>query len=208
MNKFPEYFEFLQESEKCDRIDKQILEKLGAESKHRVEGRFSYIPFQEERTLYDMFQEIRKRLDYNFYTRDYPTKFLDVGAGTGRIVRLAKFCGIDAVGVEFYQPYVEEGRKMMELGQDSLICRDAFTLDAEFLREFLVIYTYMPISRPPDMSRLHIHLFCNIQRPTVMVEMYPYYYPMNVVHRSQSLNNSWLSDKVKAVVEASPHFSY
>lgn len=163
----------------------EICEKDGAAKallnaqrnrEHNVPGVYPYIAFQDEHDLWDLFQALFQK-----FKGKENVRFLDVGAGTGRIVDLARKYGFGkAVGVEFFEPYVIAGKEMHKLGESDLLVEDAFNLKWDFLKDFNVIYTYMPIRDSRKMSQLHCHLVAEAGWKTIFVEMLPQYYPVAV----------------------------
>jgi hypothetical protein len=175
-------------------LDDQNEDKLRSESKyeHEVKESFPYIPFGDFTALHTLFVSIKSR----DAERGTQTSLLDVGAGTGRIVCLAKKFGIPAKGIEFYEPYVLLGRKTHELSDEELILGNAFDMTPEFLQEFGVIYTYMPLLDTSRMTELHFSMVNKLQnrkyvhgQEIFMVEMYPMYYPMNIFYESPPKNS-------------------
>lgn len=164
---------------------------------HKIVGSFPYIPYTGTRTLYEIFSGIREAYENRTY---YPDggKFLDIGAGTGTIVKLAKDFGLSAVGIEFHEPYVIAGRKLHGLSDEELVLENAFNLHREFLTQFQVIYTYMPLCNSDKMSELHFQIFRRLDYEAVMVEMLPNYYPMDnfVIRHGRSVTD-WLEKAAK-----------
>lgn len=175
MKSFPSLTAFRKKVELVDEIDQSIRSVILQDKKdHRSKESYPYIPFREDKILYFMFRKLHE--GFSRYNRRF--SLLDVGAGTGRIVALAKMCGIPARGVEFHAPYVELGREFYELSPEELIVENGFNLKFDFLKEFTVIYTYMPIRNSMRMSALHFHLESQALYGTLFVEMLPAYYPM------------------------------
>ena len=145
---------------------------------HNKRDVWNYIPFRHANSLWEVLQALKV---------EFPGRknlgFLDVGAGSGRIVHIMKKTGLfsKVCGVEFHKPYVNFGRKLYKLNSTELICKDAFTVDREFLKDIHMIYTYMPIRDKNIMGNLHNYLWNCSLADRVMVEMYPVYYPVNVL---------------------------
>lgn len=174
-----QYREFADLYKKIDEKDRQLIRKLDYEGKlrHGVRESYDYIPNHGTKGLYEAFSHIKITLE-NAYRHDIG--FIDVGAGTGRIVKLAKEFGFNPVcGVEFQEQYVKLGRKEYRLSDKELVVKDAFTLDAEFLKDFRAVYTYMPLIDRKRMSALCFHLNNIAKESTVFVEMLPEYFPLN-----------------------------
>lgn len=153
---------------------------------HRHKESWEYISYHNLPELARLLEFLRKS-----YCGHSPT-ICDVGAGTGRMVRLFRDFGYKAFGVEFHPPYVQHGRKVFDLSPDELILADAFKVPDEIYRTANVIYTYMPIRDQKLMSELHLHLY-NVAKPgTILVEMYPVYYPTTAFDDS---SNPWPGEK-------------
>ncbi len=174
MNKIPTFDEFSKLYRDITDGDDEIGYQIRKENPHNVIGSYPYIPFHDDDTLYYIFVKMLENKQKSYM----PLTLLDVGAGTGRIIHLAKFMGIAAKGIEFHEPYVTTGRKLYGLSEEELIVQDAFTLTPKFLEQFSVIYTYMPLYDSVKMTGLHCHLASNARRGTTLVEMLPSYYPM------------------------------
>lgn len=189
MSNIPTPAEFEELCRESDQIDKGIQNGLNLKKilNHNFKGRWNYIPFHHENILYELFSRIVEKIPSSFKE----PSILDVGCGTGRIVWLAKQFGIKAKGIEFYNPYVENGRKFFNLSEEELIVQDAFDLSEEFLWQFSVIYTYMPISNKEKMGELHLNLRNKTRYPTILAEMYPVYYPVSHL----KLYTTWLFTK-------------
>lgn len=172
--------------------DKEILDILNGEIYQKAfpnKDYYPYIPFNIQTELYHVFKRISEA--------DFPRSFIDIGAGTGRIVKLAKEFGIEKVcGVEYSKICVEMGRQYFNLTDEELICKDAFELDYEFLCKYKYIYTYHPISNPNLMSKLHVHLVNNSSYGAVIIEMLPSYYPVkNIMTLSRDESNYFWMNK-------------
>lgn len=193
------YKDFLEILTELDSQDDKLRNKFdSSDTHHHVQESWPYIPQHSDHRLYQfvvMCEQLGKYLaeykslteataslfgrpDLQLPQKAFCLKVLDVGAGTGRIVKLLKECGINAAGIEFFEPYAEAGRKKFKLSEQELIVGDAFKMTPEFLQEFNVIYTYMPIKNPRRMSELHVQLFHTTSCSTVLTEMYPVYYPL------------------------------
>lgn len=199
-----------------ERLDEKLRSEIHADGiyQHGVKESYSYIPFYETHRLYELFSAIRKREEG--YREEI--RLLDVGAGTGRIVYLAKRCGISAVGIEFHAPYVEYGRTAYKLSEDELQVRNAFELEPEFLGKFRVIYTYMPLNDQLRMSELHWSMASKIQNAlrsenyrVDFVEMLPRYYPMSSVsgYADEGSGNyrTWIPNGIATMHVRSQSFS-
>lgn len=169
-----------------DRAIKMVISQENIYSK-KV-GYFPYIPYGGNDThekgivkLYQIFLELSKYIIAPYNNIKPSTVFLDVGAGSGRMVKLAEFFGFEARGIEVQEKYVELGRKYYRFKKDQLIVKDAFDIDQEFLKDIRIIYTYMPISRRELMTKLHMHLYSNAECNTVFAEMLPDYYPLDEI---------------------------
>lgn len=130
---------------------------------------YPYIPMHDSVGLYEVFCMAKKN----------KLSLLDIGAGTGRIIALAKFCGISAAGLEYQELYVKAGRKLFGLSEEELFVGDAFEISPETLSEYGLIYTYMPIRVAERMTDLHFSLYQKSAPGTKFVEMLPSYYPVN-----------------------------
>lgn len=175
---------------KIDEIDNAGIYALEQTKnmRHKKDEYYPYIPQHRTDDLWRVFFEASM-----YFNGDEKVSLLDVGCGTGRILKLAKEYGIKEVcGVEFHKPYVEIGKKIHGLSNKELIVADAFTLDGKFLEKFNVIYTYMPIRDRSLMSNLNLHLIKNASRRTIFIEMQADYYPVNNFrgnNRGQVLGN-------------------
>lgn len=187
------YSKFHTYAKEIDAQDSELRDALRMAGKLQppMNGAFPYIPFHGVSDLYDLFINL---VEYH----QKPT-LLDVGAGTGRIVALAKFMGIDAKGIELNPDCVIEGRKLYGFSEEELMVKDAFELDREFLKQFDVIYTYMPISNRDLMGKLHMHLYANAGSWAILAEMLPDYYP---VYLAKKLDNHWTSGLRGAYIRA------
>lgn len=168
-----------------EKIDREIRQSLSAADLYHhsaeVKGSYPYIAFHDEQRLCDFFRMLLQKHQSVYPNR--PLKLLDVGAGTGRIVYLAKRFGIPAMGIEYHEPYVKLGREYFGLSEEELVVGDAFEMSVEFLAPITVIYTYMPLYNPLKMSELHFSMYHKTQYGTVFAEMLPSYYPMNEFRR-------------------------
>lgn len=176
MNKSME--DFKQLYDKISVEDSAAMGLLNAQKtrEHGVAGVYPYISFRGFDDLWELFEALTLK-----FRGKENVKFLDVGAGTGRIPKLGKEYGFGkSVGVEFFEPYVKAGRKFHKLSESELLVKDGFTLTRGFLQDFNVIYTYMPIVDSRKMTQLHSHLVFEADWNTVFVEMLPRYYPMAV----------------------------
>lgn len=166
---------YLLEIEKIDRKIQRAITKEGVYC-HNVEGSFEYIPMHNSDVLFSL---ITFLVTDEIFAKK-PATVLDVGCGTGRIVKILQDFGIKARGIEFHSPYVKRGRKGFKLSEEDLVVGDAFEITPEFLSEFSVIYTYMPLYNRNSMVKLHLELYMKAQYGTILVEMLPEYYPMNL----------------------------
>ena len=194
MNK-TKFYEIAKEVTKVDydTVDSLRDSREYTGEKHRVtsesnDGYFPYISIYTDR-LYPMFCRVMEHFSDSRSVDEI--RFLDVGAGTGRIVRLAKEFGFQAEGIEYHSPYVEAGRKAHGLSEEELMVGDAFDLDSRFYRQFDVIYTFMPILDKKLMCKLHTHLVYEATAdafPVLFVEMLPEYYPLNCMPKVKKDN--------------------
>jgi SAM-dependent methyltransferase len=147
-----------------------------------------YIPFGHTEDLYDAFSLAKDKTEKNIlpYGSSKKIRFLDVGAGTGRIVQIAKNFGFDAFGIEYEQKYVKAGRKVFGFTEQELFQKDAFDIDTDFLANVDIIYTYMPVKNKELMGKLHNQLYSRAMYNTILLEMYPVYYPACALSRSPS----------------------
>lgn len=160
-----------------DYTAREIRQKQHETDRPQANGRFPYIPFTDDSTLFTLFEILREECGMS------KVKFLDVGCGTGRIVKLALNYGFPVVnGVEIHQPYIDYGNKLYGFTNNELIQGNAFELSQEFVRQFNVIYTYKPLCNSNYMRELHINLYNKASSGTFFVEMLPDYYPMTIAH--------------------------
>jgi SAM-dependent methyltransferase len=197
MNRFLTQKEFGKQYDLIEDIDLSIISVICKEElDHKSKESYPYIPNHYFESLYFIFSNMWE------YKHKYPRSpifklsLLDVGAGSGRIVALAKACGIQAKGVEFHAPYVELGRKFYELSEDELIVGNAFDLKNDFLKQFSVIYTYMPIRNDARMAALHFHLESQAGDSTTFIEMLPRYYPMRHFSMTETYKPFWVEKGV------------
>jgi SAM-dependent methyltransferase len=192
-----------------DKIDLGIRGKMNDAGiyNHEVKESSPYIPFHHVEKLYELFSGIRRLED--ILCRKI--SLLDVGAGTGRIVYLAKKCGISAKGIEFHKPYVEAGRKAFKLSKDELQVQNAFDLSVEFILQFGVIYTYIPIKDISRMTELHFSLVNKIQsfkekdeegiHSVIFTEMCRVYYPWTFVSSDTVVKSTYGIDGIKVATK-------
>lgn len=141
-----------------------------------------YIPFTHTNDLFMAFSAVKKFLEdcYKYSSKENKKlRFLDVGSGPGRIVKIAEDFGFDAFGIEYEQKYVKAGRKAFGFSETELFQKNAFDIDAEFLKDVDIIYTYMPVKNKELMTKLHCQLYSKARYDTILLEMYPVYYPTN-----------------------------
>jgi SAM-dependent methyltransferase len=173
---------FIEYSRKLEEFDQEIRMSLSASHSYQHDRRqesYPYIPYDAVENLWDVFQFIL--YEKKFYGMKYVEfDLIDIGAGTGRIVALAKYVGLSAVGLEYHAPYVELGRKYMELSEEELLVGDAFQIEKEFLQKISNIYTYMPLHNHARMTELHFSLFLKARPSANFLEMLPIYHPMNM----------------------------
>lgn len=166
----------------------QIIKRTDAKSGERL-GYFPYVPIRHCNDFFNAFEAInfllKLQISYSGYNpkkQDWIPLFMDVGAGTGRILYMAKQAGFRVKGVEYNPELVKIGKKYFGLTDEELICKDAFDLDREFYSEANIIYTYMPIQDSIKMGKLHVHLVLNSisysSYDPIFVEMLPQYYPI------------------------------
>lgn len=204
MNAIPE--KFLEYLDWLDKKDDKIRAKLPDNIYyHDVKESYPYIPERYHRELFNLISFLKTPTKAKYSERFPSPVVLDVGAGTGRIVRMLIDNGIPAAGIEFHYPYVEWGRKVHKLSYNELIWKNAFDLDAEFLSGFNVIYTYMPLCNGFRMTELHFHLWKNSAPGTIFIEMYPLYYPMNM---ARIYNKNIENDFGLAFIKKASHGSY
>lgn len=156
--------------------DHAIRIALSAENAyyHGVQESYPYISFSNPEILWQLFDA----LSQHFGGKE-KVRFIDVGCGTGRIVKLARIYGLGKVhGLEFHKPYVDKGIKEFGLSLEDFTVGDAFDTTPEFLDRFNCIYTYMPIHDRKKMGFLALHLASNSVWNTVHVEMLPDYFPV------------------------------
>jgi SAM-dependent methyltransferase len=194
---------------KTDKTDWKIRSEMyDTETfEHKVDESWSYVPFLRGEKLYELFSGIRRLED--ILCRKI--SLLDVGAGTGRIVYLAKKCGISAKGIEFHRPYVEFGRKVFKLSKDELQVQNAFDLSVEFLLQFGIIYTYMPLKDTARMTELHFSLVNKIQsfkekdgegsHSVIFAEMCRVYYPWTFMHSDTIVKSTYGIDGIKVATK-------
>jgi SAM-dependent methyltransferase len=187
--KFEKFVEEIREK------DLDLIHSLDASNTfyHGVQESYPYIPFihsQELRFFIEMLKNRRQEFEWEKHKIPTPC-VLDVGAGTGRIVKILKEFGIQAVGIEFHEPYVKLGREAYGLSEQELVLGDAFEMTREFLAGFNCIYTYMPLCSGKRMTELHFSIFQKILPNTIMVEMLPNYYPMSQFKRYNPPGHSY-----------------
>lgn len=198
------YSKFHAYAKEIEKKDFQLIDALQMAGKLQppMKGAYPYIPFHGVSNLYDLFINLVEYHQKRAYKKRLKPTLLDVGAGTGRIVTLAKFMGIDAKGIELNSDCVIEGRKLYGLSEKELMVKDAFELDREFLEQFDVIYTYMPIAEPGLMGKLHMHLYATAGIWTVLAEMLPQYYPVKL---AKKLDDHWTNGLRGAYILAGNH---
>jgi len=181
MDKMPSMSEFADWMRESERKDDEIRHTLKAVGKYdhdlQKEGSYPYIPFHGYRYLHEVFSMVLKE-------KPERRGFVDIGCGTGRIVYLAKRCGIPAKGLEYHEPYTKLGKEMFGLSEEDLVVGNAFDVSDKFLCGFSFIYTYMPIMNPRKMTQLHVSLMEKAGYRTTFLEMLPKYYPMNTAQIS------------------------
>lgn len=162
-------------------------------------GAFRYIAQEHAYQLYTLFSQAETIIKKNTWgDKDkFQVTFLDIGCGTGRILRLAKLFGFKVKGVEFHKPYLDYGKKVYRLTDEELFCMDAFDMTPEFLSGVNLAYTYMPMRDAAKMSKLHIDFYTKLPACCLVAEMYPLYYPMN------SLNPLWKENNFSGKIHAS-----
>ena len=159
--------------------------------KHNVEDSWEYISFHNFPELFRLLKELRV-----MFSKLSPT-ICDVGAGTGRMVRIFRDFGFKSFGIEFHPPYVQYGRKAFDLSSEELMLADAFKIPDDIYRSANVLYTYMPVRNAKKMAELHLHLY-NVAKPgTILVEMYPVYYP---VEQFVDKNQPWPGEKYVTII--------
>lgn len=180
--------EFVSELSRITRIDERITRKFSPELGESCykNGRYPYIRFPYPREIYDMFKLLYEK------TQGGCRNFLDVGCGTGRMLKLAELWGFNSFGVEIEEKFVEPGLKAYKIPKNRITIKDANLLDYEFLKEFNIIYTYMPIRDMEKMSLLHLNLWNNAEKYTIFVETLPRYYPLNIINHSEGRNLAYL----------------
>jgi SAM-dependent methyltransferase len=158
-----------------------------------------YIPFHQTEDLFHAFSVAKKNLEKNVlpYRKNQNIRFLDVGAGTGRIVKIAKDFGFDAFGIEYEEKYIKAGRNAFGFSEKELFQKDAFDIDMDLLKDVDIIYTYMPVKNEELMGKLHCQLYSRAKYQTILLEMHPVYYPTNV-----------LDDSKDNLLRAGNNFSY
>ena len=177
------YKNFMKKARMIDVLDEQLYESSRTFPDRKKEGYFPYIPYVYLSDLYMVFLEIWMR-NLEYKQVDKEIRFLDVGCGTGRVVKLAEIFGFKSFGVECLENVAMIGRNAYGLSEERLIWADAFDLDEEFLSRFDAIYTYMPIADRELMGKLHMHLVSKSRKNdssygnTLFVEMLPRYYPV------------------------------
>lgn len=165
-----------------EKLSRQFLDKEDELElyKNREVGKpnyYPYIPFTNHNKLFDVFFMLKRFV--NALNNKKP-KFVDIGAGTGRIVKLAQKFGFDAFGIEYVEKNVSIGRKLYGLSDEELFQGDAFELTRKQMADVNIVYTYMPIHDSNLMTKLHMHLATITSHRTIIAEMLPKYYPMNL----------------------------
>ena len=177
-----------QNASEIDRIATRNYSESGNYNCDRRENKdfWWYIPFTHTEDLFHALSLVKKSQEETVlpYRSNKKLKFLDVGAGTGRIVKIAKDFGFDAFGIEYEEKYVKAGRKAFGFSEKELFQKDAFDIDADFLKDVDIIYTYMPVKNTELMGKLHTQLYSRAVYNTILLEMYPVYYPASWVCHS------------------------
>ncbi|HJU58782.1 MAG TPA: hypothetical protein VJ583_03480 [Nitrososphaeraceae archaeon] len=164
-----------------------IIDGVDLDSCYYVEGKkkgyFPYIPFDPQG-----FCEIIAKLVKKFNIKS----MLDVGAGYGDKVILAKEFVEKADGIEYLDSYIEKS-KLFGL---NLIHGDAFEFDK--YNEYDLLYLYHPISEPESYINLVNVLFEKMRPKSFLVEVYdPYEELLNTYRdRKEELNLRKLREKM------------
>lgn len=185
------YEEFKEIYNRITNIDEPVTYALHRGKPHGHEGKkeyYPYIPLHGAKELYEVFcKVVEAQTDTNKYIDGRvleSLEFWDIGAGTGRIVQLAKEFGIkNTRGLEYCQEYVHAGRELYGFSSEELMCMDGFDVDHKFMQNVGIVYTYMPIAKSELMTKLHCHLVSLAAWGTAFVEMLPSYYPMSQYRR-------------------------
>jgi hypothetical protein len=183
VKKYPSIEEFYKFADGIDDLDdtmRDTLQESGLYTHNLQKESYPYIAMHNSMQLYNVFQTIFNLKKVMEVSSKFQYDLTDIGAGTGRIVKLAKFFGLKARGLEYHEPYTKLGRTLFDLSADELIVGNAFDVSKKYVQESFVIYTYMPLHNHDRMSELHFSLYSKAKTGSWFVEMLPRYYPMNI----------------------------
>lgn len=93
--------------------------------------------------------------------------FLDVGAGYGHVVALARTIGFQAYGIEYAHKEALLDKAIHSVVID-YSC-DAFDKFNDYYRKFSVIYFYQPIQDTRLCDKLYEHVIANSEKGTVFI---------------------------------------
>ncbi len=188
---FEDFEKFGQEISRQDDDIRNSLQSIGQYKHDLGKESYAYIPMSDLRSLYGVFKHvIYLKENFKRYDKDFEIDLIDIGAGTGRILLLAKFLGLKAAGLEYHEPYVKFGRELFGLTEEELIVGNAFNVSPEFLQKSRVIYTYMPLHNHTRMTELHFSMYLKAASSTRFIEMLPQYYPMNLAWKIREESGS------------------
>lgn len=134
----------------------------GIKDRVRKDGSFVMIPFDPVE-----FCRVLRRVqdDYLPYDFNNRRKFVDVGAGLGFKVRIAKEFGFEADGIEFDKRYIEFARKYFGT---NLIYKDA--LKANY-KDYDVIYFYQPMCDGEKQEQLEDRIISTMKDDAIVIPM-------------------------------------
>ena len=101
------------------------------------------------------------------------TKFLDLGCGTGQILRVAKALGAECHGIEFEPSFFEY------LSEYNCDCGDIRDLPNEFYSQFDFIYMYRPLKK--NYREYIYHVGKNMKVGALLYTPYDTYHPKNFI---------------------------
>lgn len=176
-------------------------------NKEKCPNYFRYIPFKwnglhyflDDKSKFSSFWFFSTIMKVSKGKKPKRVKFLDVGAGSGRVIKIAKELGFDVVGLEVITEVALQGRKIFDLSPDELIIGDAFdVVNKNFLADVDIIYTYMPIRNSATMNKLRNHLYENAKMGCILVEMLAEAYIENIPKNHDDYSYPYITRKTPA----------